>query len=97
MAKVYIANLSFNNDNGEIIPYKRLCISGIINGETQTLQIKLSPTEELLAKMLLESEEEPLETVTRTASDDESDEFFKNIKKNGRSSDDDKINLDEDD
>lgn len=53
-----------NPDTGEIVPYKRLAIVGVIDGETRTLEIKLERTELLLAEMLLNSTETPIEAMT---------------------------------
>ena len=72
MAIVQITTLEFVNDDGKTVPYKRLTITGYIGGEIQTLELKLSPTELLLAGMLLKStEEKPVQSV-RKATEDES-------------------------
>lgn len=76
MAKVYIATLQFNNnETGEIVPYKRLCITGSVNGDSHTLELKLSKEQLVLAEMLLTSKEE-VSTSTRKASAEEVDNFL---------------------
>lgn len=44
-----------NDETGERVNYKRLSIIGVLNGETRTLQVRLSKTELMLAELLLES------------------------------------------
>lgn len=90
MSKIYITDESFVNDQGNTIKYKSLCVSGSINGKVFTLKKTLSANEAMIAELLLDSKEE-LATNTRSANDDELDEFFK--KNSGRSSD--KIELTE--
>lgn len=51
-----------NDETGERINYKRLSIIGVLNGETRTLQVKLSKTELMLAELLLESTGTPDES-----------------------------------
>lgn len=95
MAKTYITNETFNDPKtGTPINYERLCISGSISGQPHTLKLKLEPTELSLAKILLSSNEE-LSVGSRPITPEEEDGFFtKNQRKN---SDDDKIDLDDDD
>lgn len=59
MAEVKIVQRTFTDKtNGVITPYKRLVISGSINGEILTLELKLSDTEMQFASALLSSKEE---------------------------------------
>lgn len=51
--------------------YERLAIIGFVSGEIQTLELKLSKAEMLLAKILLSSNEEAPTTVTRHATAEE--------------------------
>jgi len=75
MATITILEKTFKDkDSGENISYNRLAIIGTINGETHTLEIKLEPTQLMLAKMLLASTEE-LETATHKATDEEKEQF----------------------
>jgi len=58
MAKVYILKQIYDNPTtGEQIPYERLAISGSLNGETMTLELKLEKSQLQLAKALLNSDE----------------------------------------
>lgn len=90
MAKVFISQHSFNDDNGVPVNYERLSISGYVGGEVHTLELKLEKSELLLAKMLLTSNEEKPEQVARAATAEEKDFFNKQHT-------DDKIHLEEDD
>lgn len=59
MAEVKIVKRSFTDKTtGVITPYKRLVITGSINGEVFSLELKLSDTEMQLASALLSSKEE---------------------------------------
>jgi len=75
MATITILEKTFKDkDSGENISYNRLAIIGSINGETHTLEIKLEPTQLMLAKMLLASTED-FETQTHPATDEEKEQF----------------------
>lgn len=55
-----IVTHSFTQDDGTITPYKRLAIVGVLNGETHTLELKLSKSELSLAQALLSSTDTPI-------------------------------------
>jgi len=92
MTAVQVVKKSFTNDEGRTIPYQVLAIIGTVQGSTHTLEVKLNKTEAMLAEMLLTSKEK-IETTSRKATDDELDDFFKKNKK----TDDNQINLEDDD
>lgn len=81
MATVKILKQQFTNDKGELIDYERLAIIGYVSGELHTLELKLSSSELMLAKMLLSSNEEKPSTQTRHASEDEKKAFDANTKR----------------
>lgn len=57
--RVAITTLTFNDETtGNVVPYERLVISNVLGGEVQSLQLKLSKSELLLAKLLLNSTEQ---------------------------------------
>lgn len=78
MATVKVITQQFTNDNGEQIPYKRLCITGYLGGEIQTLELKLSKSDLLLAELLLTSNEEKPTVDTRKATEDEQPSVTRN-------------------
>jgi len=88
--KVVIKNSEID---GKPITWNVLAITSYIGGDFQTLELKLSKTEALLANMLLGSDESAPTTEARKASKEEQDSFFKQ----NRRDDGDKINLDDDD
>ena len=69
----------FENDKGEVIKYKRLCISGYIGGSLETLEIKLEKSEMLLAKMLLTSTEDAPTVTAGKATAEERAAFLKGV------------------
>lgn len=96
MAKyvVYVDDRTFIDDNGNSIDYSRLCLSGTINGETLTLEFKVSKTERQMAKLILSATED-LKTEARSASEKELEAFLDNNYKNGESDSGNKIELEE--
>lgn len=62
MATVKIIDKIFVNEEGREIPYKRLSVSGVINGEVNTLEIKVTSTEAMLMEMLLKGDQ-PVQNV----------------------------------
>lgn len=80
MAIVKIVDMEpFENDKGELVKYKRLCISGYLGGEVHTLEIKLEKSELLLAEILLSSKEEKPVTDSHRSTDEEQEEFQRGI------------------
>lgn len=82
MAK-YVVNVhdrTFIDDKGNSIDYSRLCLSGTINGETLTLEFKLSKTERQIAKLILATTED-LKTEARSASEEELEAFLEHNNK----------------
>lgn len=71
MAQVSVIEQSFEGEDGKPVKYKRLAITGIIDGELHTLELKLSKSELLLAEILLSSKEERPTTQTRKATAEE--------------------------
>lgn len=70
--KAQIVSKSFTDTKtGEIIKYDAFEVQGVVYGELMTLQLKLSPTEKKLAKILLASQEEMPTVTTRKADDSE--------------------------
>lgn len=94
MAKVAVIKKQFTDDGtGVITPYERLSIAGYVNGEYQSLELKLSKAEMLLAKIILSSKEEEPVVNSHNVTDEEEDEFLS--KNSGRNSD--RINLEDED
>lgn len=59
MVQVEIVDKVFNDaETGQIIPYKRLAISGILGGNKQTVEMKVGKTEAQFIQALLDSKEE---------------------------------------
>jgi len=92
MSVVKVVSKSSEID-GKPIVWSVLSITGYMQDDFQTLELKLSKTEAMLAKLLLATEGSTPSVEARRSTDEEKDGFFK---KNSRS-DDDKFNLDEDD
>ncbi|AWW06046.1 MAG: hypothetical protein [Inoviridae sp.] len=70
--KAQIVRKSFTDTKtGEIIKYDAFEVQGVVYGELMTLQLKLSPTEKMLAKILLASQEEFPTVTTRRADEGE--------------------------
>jgi len=65
--------------DGKPITWNVLAITGFIGGEFQTLELKLSKTEALLANMILKSSEAP-NTVARKSTAEENEEFLNHQK-----------------
>jgi len=57
MKTVRIAEKKFvNKETAEVVKYKRMLITGEINGEEQEIEIKLNKSQIMLAEILLQSE-----------------------------------------
>jgi len=68
-----------NSDiDGKPITWNVLAITSYIGGDFQTLELKLTKTEALLANMLLGSNEEKPSTIVRKATDEEAPKVTKN-------------------
>lgn len=91
---VNVVDRTFIDDNGNTIDYSRLCLSGTINGETLTLEFKLSKTERQMAKLILATTED-LKTEARAASEDELEAFLKHNYKGDESNSSNKIEIKE--
>ena len=79
MAHVSISKNTFNDKDGKPVTYERLAIVGYISGEIQTLEIKLEKPELMLAKILLNSEDEAPVIEARKANEEEIDNFLDEI------------------
>lgn len=88
----YIQDRTFIDDKGNSIDYSRLCLSGTINGETFTLEFKLSKTERQMAKLILATTED-LKTEARSASESELEAFLENNNRKGESNSGNKIEV----
>lgn len=75
MATVKVLQKNFVNEAGENVPYERLAIIGYVSGEIHTLELKLSSSELMLAKMLLSSNEEQPTTHSHSATEEEKANF----------------------
>lgn len=64
MADIKIVNRSFVNDNGDVVNFKRLLISGVVQGEVQTVELRVNKTEAMLVDMLLKSNESEVKVTT---------------------------------
>lgn len=89
---VYVDDRTFNDDKGNSVDYSRLCLSGTINGETLTLEFKLSKTERQMAKLILATTED-LKTEARAASEDELEAFLEKNNRDGESNSSQKIEV----
>lgn len=69
--------------DGKPITWKILAIAGTIEGETNTLELKLSKNEAILANLLLNSSSD-VSTATHRATDAEQLAFQNNIKNTNR-------------
>lgn len=87
MSVVQVIKKVFVNEAGESVPYERLSITGYVSGEIHTLELKITNSEMLLAKILLSSEENKPSVKTRHAVENESPEVTK-IKVNKSKNDD---------
>lgn len=59
MSQIAIVDHVYDNpETGDRIPYKRLAISGEVNGEMYTLELKLIKTELMGAQMILANAED---------------------------------------
>lgn len=90
MAKVQVTSKQADID-GKPIQWNVLSIIGYAGGELQTLELKLSKTEAMLARILLSNDEEKPVEHTRKSNLDERKQFNENIKRES------KLNLDSDD
>jgi len=79
MAVVKIIEHQFQNEAGQPVKYERLAIIGYVSGEVHTLELKLEKSEILLAKMLLNSEEEKPLSVISSPSPEEKAAFDENV------------------
>jgi len=75
MAHVQVLQKTFNDKEGKAVNYRVLAITGSVNGEPFTLELKGNKTELTMAKMLLDSTEE-LEVTSHPATTEEQDEFL---------------------
>lgn len=91
---VNVVDRTFIDDNGNTIDYSRLCLSGTINGETLTLEFKLSKTERQMAKLILATTED-LITEARAASEKELESFLELNNRSGESNSSNKIEVKE--
>lgn len=66
--------------DGKPIEWNVLAITGYLGGDYQTLELKLSKTEAMLANMLLETSDKAPETTSRPANSEEKDGFLKQQK-----------------
>lgn len=89
---VFIQDRTFMDDKGNSIDYSRLCLTGTINGETLTLEFKLSKTERQIAKLILATTED-LKTEARSASESELEAFLEHNDRNGESNSGNKIEV----
>lgn len=89
---VYVDDRTFNDDKGNSVDYSRLCLSGTINGETLTLEFKLSKTERQMAKLILSTTED-LKTEARAASEEELEAFLEHNTRNVESDSSKKIDV----
>lgn len=65
---VEVQKKQFNDpETGRTIDYKRLVITGVIDGLVQTLEIKVTPLEATFAEMLLNADGEPAQVHTSKA------------------------------
>jgi len=80
VAKVQIIEKTFNDTaTGRPVTYKRLAIMGYVSGTIHTLELKLEPSELLLAEIILSSNEEKPEQGIRKPDSDELAEFQEGI------------------
>jgi hypothetical protein len=86
-ATIQIVNREFTNESGSTIPYKRVEISGYINGERVAVELGATrPDLTILGMILNSTEEAPTTTVTsggevstdRKSSEDALDDFLNN-------------------
>lgn len=75
--------------DGKPIKWNVLAITGYMDDDFQTLELKLSKTEAMLARLLLNSKGDAPTPNSRTANADEQEAFGDNIKKEKTILDDD--------
>lgn len=73
MANTRVVKKSFTNDQGDIIPYNVLEISGHVNSLYQAIEVKISRAEALAIGMILASEDTAPTVETRHATREEAE------------------------
>lgn len=80
MAKFEIITKMFDDPKtGNAVPYDRFVVSGLVVGKMRTVELKLDKNQLEMISMIMDSDEDKLDTITRKATQDEKPEITKEI------------------